>query len=263
MALATLQAVVDALTSTVDYLRVSVDAPGEDWLPCEALCTDAVTLHTVVATTKSANGISAENEPAVSVTERAAAQRGDTVAMSLFVQGYVFRAATVLIGGWLLDDVIVGGAPGGWSMALGRGRPNAVRLAGDVPVSAAASVGDVHGALIDGHLAVLIDTAHEACRVGRALLWGNVAASCAAAFGAFAAARPGVGERAEEFFAAARPDVRDAGRLVRVGERFAWERRSCCLWYRTDSGFMCEDCSLRPAAEHEARCAAMAAEVWP
>ena len=73
MALATLQAVVDALTSTVDYLRVSVDAPGEDWLPCEALCTDAVTLHTVVATTKSANGISTENEPAVSVTERAAA----------------------------------------------------------------------------------------------------------------------------------------------------------------------------------------------
>ena len=92
MALATLQAVVDALTSTVDYLRVSIDAPGEDWLPCEALCTDAVTLHTVVATTKSAYGISAENEPAVSVTERAAAQRGDTVAMSLFVQGYVFRA---------------------------------------------------------------------------------------------------------------------------------------------------------------------------
>ena len=259
MALAMLQAVVDDLTSTVDYLRVSIDAPGDAWLECGRLVTDHEVLGGVVAGTKAAHGISTHDGPASSVRVSAPDPRGDAVAMSLFVQGYVFRAATVTIGAWLLDDLVVGGAPDGWSMALGGGRPNAVRLAGDVPVTAAHGVGDVHAALIDGHLAALVDCAHRACRVGVALLWGNVAASCAATFAAFAAARPGIGDRAEEFFATARPEVRDAGRLVRVGARFAWERRSCCLWYRTDTGFMCEDCSLRPAAEHEARYAAMAA----
>ena len=228
MALATLRTVVDDVTSTVDYLRVDVDAPGSQWLECRPLVTDPAALAAVVATTKATQG-----------TDR------DDVAMSLFVQGYVFRAATVSIGAWLLDEVVVGGAPDGWSMALGRGGPNAVRLAADVPVFAARGVGDVHDALITGHLAALVDTAHRACRVGRALLWGNVAASCASAFAAFAGARAGVVDRAGEFFATARPEIRLAGRLTRVGERFAWQRGSCCLWYRTAGGFLCEDCSLR------------------
>ena len=131
-------------------------------------------------------------------------------------------------------------------------------------MATSADVGTLHAALIERHLAPMVATAHAACRVGAALLWGNVAASCAAAFSAFAGAasladrRGEIADRAEAFFAAARPEVRDAGAVVRVGDRFAWERRSCCLWYRTDSGFMCEDCSLRPAAEHQARYAAMA-----
>ena len=41
---------------------------------------------------------------------------------------------------------------------------------------------------IDGHLAPFVDTAHRSCRVGAALLWGNVAASCASSFGAVAGA---------------------------------------------------------------------------
>ena len=49
-------------------------------------------------------------------------------------------------------------------------------------------IDDVHATLIDGHLAPLVATAHESTKVGAALLWGNVAASCAAAFGAFAGA---------------------------------------------------------------------------
>lgn len=246
MALATLQGVVDELTSTVDYLRVSIDAADRDWLDCLPLVTDPAALASLVETTKATRG-----------TTR------DDVAMSLFVQGYVFRVATVSIGAWLLADVVIDAAPARWAIAIGRGRPNAVNLGDDVGVVPAASVDDVHLALIDGHLATLVDTAHAACRVGEALLWGNVAASCAASFAAFAGARPGVGDRAARFFAAARPEVRDAGTLVQMGERFAWERRSCCLWYRTDSGFMCEDCSLRPAAEHAARYEVIAAEVSP
>ena len=163
MALATLQAVVDDLTSTVDYLRVAIDAPGEEWLACDRLVTDADALGGIVAGTKEARGISAHADRASSVPASALDQRGDAVAMSLFVQGYVFRAATVSIGAWLLADVVVGGAPAGWSMALGRGQPNAVRLAGDVPVVAARGVGDVQDALIAGHLAALVDCAHRAC----------------------------------------------------------------------------------------------------
>lgn len=45
-----------------------------------------------------------------------------------------------------------------------------------------------------------------------------------------------------------------------VLDRFTWERRSCCLWYQTERAALCEDCSLRPAAEHQARYEAPLAE---
>jgi ferric iron reductase protein FhuF len=238
-------AIVDELTSTVDYLRISVgDAAGE-WLACDRLTSDPDHLGTVVAATKGARG-----------TDR------DDVATSLFVQGYAFRIATVSVGAWLLADALIEVDPTKTAIALGRGRPNAVRLADGVRVIAPVDAADVHTALIEGHLAAMVATAHESCRVGAALLWGNVAASCAAAFSAFAGELPGrraeITERAGSFFDSARPEVGEAGHLVRVDDRFAWERHSCCLWYRTESGFMCEDCSLRPAEEHRARYAAMA-----
>jgi len=237
-------AIVDQLTATVDYLRVFVgDVPGE-WLSCSKLANDPDHLGRVVAGTKEARG-----------TER------DDVATSLFVQGYSFRVATVSVGAWLLADALIDVDPATTAIALGRGSPNAVRLDARTTVRAGAEVRDVHDALIDGHLAAMVATAHRSCKVGAPLLWGNASSSCAAAFSAFAAELPArcaeIADRAEAFFARARPEVRDAGAVVRVGDRFAWERRSCCLWYRTESGFMCEDCSLRPAAEHRARYAAM------
>jgi cobalamin transport system ATP-binding protein len=247
MATATLATVVDDLTAAVDYLRVTMGEPDGGWLLCDRLVADAEHLAAVVAGTAAARG-----------TDR------DDVAMSLFVQGYVFRIATVAVGSWVLADAVIDVDPATTAIALGRGRPNAVRLAPATTIASTADVATLHMALIDRHLAPLVDTAHAACRVGAALLWGNVAASCAAAFSAFAGAgslaarRADIADRAEAFFAAARPEVRGAGVVVRVGDRFAWERRSCCLWYRTDSGFMCEDCSLRPAEEHQARYASMA-----
>jgi iron complex transport system ATP-binding protein len=246
MATATLATLVDELTSTVDYLRITVGAPDDSWLSCAGLVSDAVHLAGVVEATKDARG-----------TDR------DDVATSLFVQGYVFRIATVTIGSSVLADAVIEVAPATTAIAIGRGRPNAVLLSGSTDVRAGGGVDALHAALVEQHLAPLVETAHRSCRVGEQLLWGNVAASCAAAFSAFAgapslAARRGeVADRAEAFFAAARPEVRDAGVVVRVGHRFAWERRSCCLWYRTEGGYLCEDCSLRPAAEHQARYAAM------
>ncbi len=232
-------AVIGELSATVDYLRITVGGPADGWLRCAPLVSDPEVLSTLIASTKADRG-----------TDQ------DDVATSLFVQGYAFRVASTAIGVWLLGGLVLDVAPANTSIAMGRARPNAVRL--DVATAKeSASISDLHAELVDGHLAPLVATAHRTCRVGAALLWGNVAASCVAAFGAVAGALPArrveVRDRAEEFLAAARPEVRDAGRLVRVGEQFAWERRSCCLWYQTASAWLCEDCSLRSEEDRQER----------
>jgi ferric iron reductase protein FhuF len=233
------------VTATVDYLRISSGASAvaagadREWLPCRPLVSDPDALLSLVRATAAGRG-----------TDR------DDVAMSLFVQGYAFRIASMAVGGWLLGDAVLDVSPDTTAIAIGRDRPNAVR------VDAARLAGaDVHGHLIEEHLAPLVDTAHRACRVGEALLWGNIGASCASSFAAFVdplrERRIDIRKRADEFFAAARPELARSGRIVSVGSRWVWERNACCLWYQTDSGFKCEDCSLWTADERAARYAAM------
>ncbi len=228
------------ITDTVDYLRVTVGPHDDGWIACEPLLAEPGRLGDLVHATKAGRG-----------TDR------DDVAMSLFVQGYAFRLASLAIGGWLTGDAVLDLAPPRTSIALGRHRPNAVAIDKARLLSVDSPLTGLHEMLIDGHLARLVAAAHEACRVGEPLLWGNVAASCASSFGAFAGELPDRGveirERAERFFASARPQLSAAGRLVRLGERWAWERRSCCLWYLTESGFKCEDCSLWTDEERRRR----------
>jgi ferric iron reductase protein FhuF len=238
---------IDQIAGTVDYLRISVGPADGDWLRCSPLVSDPARLGALVRSTKAGRG-----------TDR------DDVATSLFVQGYAFRIASLAIGGWVLGDAVIDVDPAITAVALGRHRPNAVALDDARLVPSVAPLAGLHAALIDGHLARLVACSHEVCRVGRPLLWGNVAASCASAFGAFAGElvdrRQEIRDRAEAFFAAARPELGGAGRLVRVGARWAWERKSCCLWYLTDSGFKCEDCSLWTPEERQARYATALAE---
>jgi iron complex transport system ATP-binding protein len=238
---------LDRITATVSYLRIAVDPIGDDWVPCEPLVTDPDALAALVRTTLAGRG-----------TDRL------DVATSLFVQGYAFRFAAIAVGGWLLEDAAIVLPPADASIAIGRHRPDAVGLRHPRARPADGSPEPVLDALVEGHLAGLVDTAHRSCRIGETLLWGNVAAACASSFGAFANElvdrRVDIRDRADVFFAAARPEVRDAGRLVAVGDRFAWERSSCCLWYRTESGSRCEDCSLWTADERAARYAAALAE---
>lgn len=234
---------------TVEYLRVSVGGDDQrEWLACDDLVQDPEALATVVAATAAGRG-----------TDR------DDVAASLFVQGYAFRVASVAIGAWLLDDVVLDVDPATTWIALGRHRPDALRLADARSVDAADPLAGLHEVLVDRHLAALVRAAHEACRVGEALLWGNVAAACASSFGAFMGPLPDrhghIRDRAEAFFAAARPELARAGRIVHVGPLWAWERASCCLWYKTDSGFRCEDCSLWTDDDRRARYERALAEV--
>lgn len=244
---------VSRITAAVDYLRVSIGSaqPLESWLACEPLVSDPEHLRAVVRSTASERRTHAEQ-----------------VAMSLFVQGYSFRIASLAIGGWLLDGVVLDLDPATTSIALGRGRPNAVRLATARLVDGGgASIETLHTVLIAGHLAPLVDTAHRACRVGEVLLWGNVGASCAASFGAFMEPFPyrrvEIRDRVRSFFASARPEVARSGQVVTVGSRWAWERKACCLWYQTPAGFRCADCSLWSTEERSARYEALRAEEQP
>lgn len=240
---------LERVLSTVDYLRVTVgDTDRDDWLPCSPLTSDPDHLLALVRSTAADRG-----------TDR------DDVAMSLFVQGYAFRVASVAVGGWLLDDLVLDVDPARMSIALGRARPNAVHF-DDLRVrSAGDPLTQLHDAVVDGHLAPLVDTAHAACRVGEPLLWSNVGAGFASSFGAFMGPLPlrraEIRDRFAAFLAVARPELSGSGRIEPVGSAWAWERSACCLWYKTESGSRCEDCSLWSPEERQARYARFLAEV--
>jgi len=236
------EAVVEQVKSAVPYLRVAtaVVDDGPEWLACEPIVTQPSALLDLVRSTAAGRG-----------TDR------DDVAMSLFVQGYAFRVASVAIGSWLVADRVLKVDASRTSIALGRDRPNAVLLDAPSFIQTSDALLGLHDNVIEGHLARLIETARAACRVGEALLWGNVAASCAASFGAFmdplVDRQLEIRDRLMAFMAAARPEMRIAGEVVAVGSRWAWQRHACCLWYQTESAFKCEDCSLWSEEERRAR----------
>ena len=100
---------IASVGAAVSYLRVVTDeAGGGPWLGCQDLLDDPDALLDVVRGTKDGIG-----------TDR------DDVAMSLFVQGWVFRVASLSIGAWLLDDVVLDVAPSRLAVAIARSRPNA------------------------------------------------------------------------------------------------------------------------------------------
>jgi ferric iron reductase protein FhuF len=237
--------------AAVSYLRVVTDATsGGRWIGCEDLIDHPDGFLELVRSTRAGVG-----------TDR------DDVAMSLFVQGWAFRVASLAVGAWLLDGVVLDVAPAQLAIAIGRDRPNAVLVR--VPAAVAtgapgdpAALDALRGQLVDGHLAPLVASARRACRVGERLLWSNAGSSCAVAFATFNAPLPDrraeIRDRSEAFFAGARPELTGSGKVVRVGEQWAWERHACCLWYRTTSGAKCADCSLWTAAERAERYARMA-----
>ncbi len=88
---------------------------------------------------------------------------------------------------------------------------------------------------------------HDAFAVGERLLWGNVAAACAVAFRALEPSRA-ERARATEFMDACAPWFGDVGTFtdeLAGRQGWFWDRTSCCLWFRTASGQLCDNCSLR------------------
>ncbi|HWD51404.1 MAG TPA: IucA/IucC family C-terminal-domain containing protein [Acidimicrobiales bacterium] len=234
------------MTTTVTYLRVTVgtEDTSADWLPCAELVSEPKALADLAGETAAGRG-----------TDR------QPVAMSLLVQGYAFRIASLAIGAWLLGDVVLDIAPERTAIAIGRHRPNAVRFDELRLVATDDPLATLQSRLLDGHLGPLVANAHASGGVGEAMLWADVGASCASSFRAFLDPLPDrrdeILDRARAFFASARPEVRASGTLVPVGTDWVWERRACCLWYQASGGSRCEDCSLWSAAERHARYAGL------
>jgi ferric iron reductase protein FhuF len=236
----TLAEVLGAVSARVPYLRGLAVAEGDDWQPCDGLASDRGTLVRVVAATKAGFGTD-----------------DDAVAASLFVQSYAFRVAGAALGAYALGLPVPRVRPAVTAVRIDKPRPTAVAYLDPRVDDADAS--QLAHALVDGHFAPFVAAVHAAFTVGERLLWGNVASSCAAVFRALessGADAPAVRERAERFMAAA-PAFAGLGRftVVRAAGRegWFWDRTSCCLWFRTASGQLCDNCSLVAAGELRAR----------
>jgi ferric iron reductase protein FhuF len=234
--------VIRIVAEHVPYLDARRAATGDDWIGADALIADRQTLVEVVRQTKSGFGTN-----------------DDAVAASLFTEAYAFRAGGTALAAYALGLPVPDVAPAAVAVRIDKPRPSAVAYAGAVT-----SEPDAHAlsvALIDEHFGPFVDAVHGQFRVGERNLWGNVAAACAVAFRAVESSvgdRPVVRKRAENFFAACAPTLAGLGKFTLVehegGEGWYWNRTSCCLWFRTAGGRLCDNCSLlNPAALAERR----------
>lgn len=243
-------AALAAVTGAADYLRVSVrnSTSGDEWLPTSSLVHDPQFLYETMRTAMDGRGVGR-----------------DDIGMSLLVQGYAFRIASVAIGSWLAAGRCVDVSPDNAWVRFGRNRPYAVLLDAarwaDRGGTDDGSMASLHRHLVDDHLAPLIDTARAACRVGARTLWSNVASSCAESFGVFMRLSDlpdhdrwrSVRHAVTEFFATARPELARGGHVVPIGPIWAWQRNACCLYFQHADGSKCGDCSLHSAPERDAR----------
>lgn len=250
---------IDRLLDTVPYVRITVgqrdQAPAEvvpddaeSWLHCAALASDRDAVDDLIERIRVVRGL----------------DRTDVTA-SVFSLGYAFRIASLGIGPWLLDDVVLDLDPARMWIRIERDRPNAVFLAGPALVDDP-SLDTLQAQLLDRHLGPFLENVRSTHRLGARMLWSNVGSSCASAFGAFM--EPLTDRRHEirrrtEAFTAARPELANTGRVAHVGDGWQWERSACCLWYRTPGGDRCSDCSLWTSDERSERYARILAKEQP
>jgi ferric iron reductase protein FhuF len=263
--------VTDALervVGAISYLRASA-GPVEDaatpgmlagdgrWMKCDELVADPDWLEATVRSSGRRLG-----------TGSAA------VAASLFVLGYSYRVVTLAVSCMLMGGAIPRSDPEALAIAMSSGRPSlltyheprALVLAGGRTPSPATFaerelVGEALDFLVanavDGHLRLLVDAVCSRTRVGRRLLWGNVAASSAVAFrtmeGALGEWVKPIGER---FFEVVPTELQGQGNFLSLEQAgrsgWYWERRNCCLNDRLPKGTRCGDCSLTPPDQRRA-----------
>jgi hypothetical protein len=234
----TLSEVLAAVEGRVAYLRAvpgPLDEPG--WRNCEELSTE-------------------------DIAEAIRARDGVDwpVAASLLAQSYAFKVGAISLAAYALGLPWPSPAAVDTAVLLAGGRASGLSLR-SAQLGDPASPGALVTALFAGHLDPFSDLLRSTARLGARLVWGNVAASCAAAFRAVEGAaadrrdlveRAAVRRRAEAFFAVG-PRLAGTGCFERVegagADGWFWTRTSCCLWFRVSGSATCDDCSLIPAPE--------------
>ncbi len=221
-----------AVTARIPYASATTDAAGAGWVSCGTLVSDADALATVVRGTMPGFGAADEE-----------------VAASLFVEAYAFRVAVGVLGAYTLGLPVPDPEAATVSVRVDKPRPTAVAYLD--PVVRHANATTVAAGLVDGHLRPLVERIRERFVVGERLLRGNVAAACSVVFRALAATgsdRVSVIDRALQFHNACEGWFAGVGQytVLHAGTRegWYWDRTSCCLWYRTEGGGYCDNCSL-------------------
>ncbi len=226
--------IVAVIQTRVPYLRCATTARAEDgWIRCADLLDHPALLGREIAAT--------------------AAGRGTTdaqVAASLYAQAYGFRVPSIAIAAHALGLPVPTVEPAAMAIRIARHRPAELAiLRAECSAMEAATLAP---ALFAHHLAPFIAAVRSTTTIGERLLWGNIAASIATIFRAVQSTGdhgdPAVRERATAFEAAAAPWLRGLGSWSSIETPVAlgwfWDRTSCCLWYRTETGSYCDDCSL-------------------
>lgn len=259
---------LDRVGGTISYLRAGTGpvagaaSPGTlagdgHWMKCDELLADPDWLE---ATVRSSGG--------------RLGTRSAAVAASLFILGYSYRVVTLAVSCMLMGGAIPSSDPEALAVAMLSGRPSLItyrepralvlaggRTPGPVTFADPELVGEALAFIIcdavDGHLRLLVDAVCARIRVGRRLLWGNVAASSSVAFrtmeGALGEWVKPIGER---FFEIVPNELRGQGNFLSLEHAgrsgWYWERRNCCLNDRLPKGIRCGDCSLTPPDQRRA-----------
>lgn len=184
------------------------------------------------------------------------------VAVSTFVQGYAVRVAGTASALWLLTGRTPSPAAADTAITFERGL--AIDLAWratDDQVAMVDTGESLAVALFEKHIDRVVAACGGRTGVSEELLWGNVSAALAGALIAVHDSLPR-DERAQwrrralQLLDALPHELGGRGSFWSVPaptERWCWERRSCCLWYRIDPEGGCNSCSLLTPDERRRR----------
>jgi len=223
------------LTDVADWMRWRIGPAAAGELACATLASSPDDVERAIATSADARGT---DDP--------------VVLASLWWQGYAYRVGGTALACWLLTGVAPDVRAEGMAVGVARGRPSSVAYASGEGTD---DVGTLSDRLFAGHLDRVAASLRERYRIGSGLVWGNVAAACAAGAGAVReAAGPGWHDGVAAFLAVAPHDLDGLGAWEPTPS-WAYHRRTCCLWWKTTTseGALCADCSLHRSETPEAR----------
>ncbi|MFJ8849873.1 (2Fe-2S)-binding protein [Streptomyces sp. NPDC102437] len=187
-----------------------------------------------------------EQAPLTDRIDTVAARLGTSerrVAASIAHLGLASRLWSVVLGPAVLTGSFPALAPDALHWDPRHPAPDDLRLdgTGSLPGTACR----IREAVQYGHLVPLAEAVHRDGPLSDRLLWGNAGSALAGALRQLLAwarthRRPDAAARARALAAELfdHPDLRDTG----APHDAAFQRRSCCLYYRTPAGGLCGDC---------------------